>query len=92
MIGVFLLSLFLLLLIIGLLARAVAAPPVVQEVVMSVPVQESNDDGGVTTSLSDQYELGYWYPDEPIQETTMNYVNSKIYYTLSPVSVSSNNY
>ena len=91
MIGVFLLSLFLLLLIIGLLARAVAAPPVVQEVLMSVPVQESNDDNGVTTSLSDQYELGYWCPNEPIQETTMNHANSKIYYTLSPVSVSSNN-
>ena len=96
MIGVFLLSgLFLLLIIIGLLlARIGAAPPVVQEVVMSVPVQESNDDNGVTTSLSDhgeEYELGYWCPDEPIQETTMNHVNSKIIYTLSPVSVSSNN-
>ena len=73
MIGVFLLSgLFLLLLIIVLLARAVAAPPVVQEAVMSVPVQETTCRNDVTT-LSDngeEYELGYCYPDEPIQETT----------------------
>ena len=72
MIGVFLLSLFLLLIIIALLlARVGAAPPVVQEV-MSVPVQETTYRNDVTT-LSDhgeEYELGYWYPDEPIQETT----------------------
>ena len=81
MIGVFLLSLFLLLIIIGLLARAAAAPPVVhQEAVMSVPVQETTYRNDVTT-LSDngeEYELGYWYPDEPIQETTLNHANSKI--------------
>ena len=75
MIGVFLLSLFLLLIIIKLLLAGVgAAPPVVhQEVVMmSVPVQETTYRNDVTT-LSDngeEYELGYWCPDEPIQETT----------------------
>ena len=74
MIGIILLSLILLhIIIIGLLARAVAGPPVVQdaEVMMSAPVEETGHRNDVTT-LSDngeEYEL-YWYPDEPIQEST----------------------
>ena len=73
MIGALLLSgLFLLLIIIVLLARVGAAPPLVQEVVMSVPVQETTYRNDVTTlsNNGEEYELGYWYPDEPIQETT----------------------
>ena len=53
---------------------AVAVPPVVQDaaVMMSVPVEETTYRNDVTTTLSDneeEYELEYWYPDEPIQES-----------------------